>query len=135
MVIFGHSVLQTYFMTALGALVCIEFSQLSFAFNALTHQSFLDICHIISLAIHCFMNAKILFNAKVIIHINGFVAKWAYVYFFVLFFVLTATVRFNWWMVSTVKLFAVLTFHGKPIFLATGIKGTEFSYILIEHFE
>jgi hypothetical protein len=134
MMVFWHSVLEAYFVTTFCTLIGVELSQLSFAFNALAHHQLRNIRHEVSLAVHRFVDAEIIFNGKVIVNVNGLVAERAHIDFFVFLFVLTAVVGLNRRVFSAIDLFAVLTLNREPILLTTRVEGTEFSNVLIEHF-
>ena len=85
------------------------------------------------MAIQCLVDAEILLNCEGGIESEGFVAKRAGVYFFVLFLVLGAVVGLDGVVIRAVDLAAVLAFDGQPIFLATGGLGAVLADVLVEH--
>ena len=79
------------------------------------------------------MKAEILFNWKVVIDVQSFVAERTDKNFLVLFLIFGAVMRLNGGMVSTKYFGAVFAFDREPVFLLASFKGAVFAYILIEH--
>jgi integral membrane sensor domain MASE1 len=111
-VIFRHAMFETDLVSALLALVGVQFCQLCSALDPSADDSLWYVLDEVSLAIHRFVDGEILLNGKVVIYVQGLVAKRTHIDFLVFLLILWACMRFDGGMVSAVYLFAILAFNG-----------------------